>query len=407
MRFVSRAIRLALVVLIISLGCNIGGYFGLSRVLGEATILSCYAAIILYTTVRILTSLVWLAFRTKRVQRLISVRLHGEMMSRGVGRFFVLVATAVWLIATLELFTIRHQVFESVSSALKISISLGKVSFSVGDVLAFALILIGGYLLASLLRFMLREEVLSRIPLQRGLPNAISTLAHYLVLLLVFLLALAGAGVDLSRFALLTGAFGVGIGFGLQNVVNNFVSGLILLFERYINVGDIIEMGELSGEITRIGIRSSTVRTFQGAELLVPNGNLVSNQVTNWTLSDLRRRIDLPVGVAYGTDPEKVLELLLSVARSHSEVLRDPEPAAVFQGFGDSSLNFELRFWAPKFQTHLQLKNEVAIGIVKALNEAGIEIPFPQRDLHIKEAEFQVQEGNEKLSRKSSSPSSS
>jgi potassium-dependent mechanosensitive channel len=215
---------------------------------------------------------------------------------------------------------------------------------SVVDLLAFALILIVGFLLASLLRFILREEVLSRIPLQRGLPNAVSTLAHYLVLLLVFLLALAGAGVDLSRFTLLTGAFGVGIGFGLQNVVNNFVSGLILLFERHINVGDTIEVGQLSGEITRIGIRSSTVRTFQGSELLVPNANLVSNQVTNWTLSDQRRRVDLPVGVAYGTDMEKVLGLLLNVARSHPEVLRNPEPAAVFQGFSDSSLNFELRF---------------------------------------------------------------
>jgi potassium efflux system protein len=384
-RIVFLAVRLAIVALIISLACNIAGYFGLSRVLGEATILSCYTAMVLYTAVRILTGLVWLVFRTKLVQRLISVRLHGEMMSRAVVRFFVLVATTVWLVTTLDLFTVRQQVFESVSSALGFSISLGKVSISFGDVLAFALILIGGFLLASLFRFLLREEVLSRIPLQRGLPNAISTLAHYLVLLLVFLLALAGAGVDLSKFTLLTGAFGVGIGFGLQNVVNNFVSGLILLFERHINVGDTIEVGQLSGEITRIGIRSSTVRTFQGSELLVPNANLVSNQVTNWTLSDQRRRVDLPVGVAHGTDIEKVLGLLLSVARSHPEVLRDPEPAAVFQGFGDSALNFELRFWAPKIQTHLGLKNEVAIGVARALNEAGIEIPFPQRDLHIKE----------------------
>src|SRR5262249_4138881 len=234
-RMLVPATRVALVLLIFSLACNIGGYFGLSRVLGEATILSCYAAIVLYTVVRILTSLVWLALQTRRTQQLISVRLHGKAMSRGAGRFFILVAVLVWLTATLDLFTVRHQIVAFVTSTLKVSISLGKVSFSVGDILAFVLILIVGFLCASLIRFILREEVLSRIPLQRGLPNAISTLAHYLVLLLVFLLALAGAGVDFSRFALLTGAFGVGIGFGLQTVVNNFVSGLILLFERHIN----------------------------------------------------------------------------------------------------------------------------------------------------------------------------
>jgi small-conductance mechanosensitive channel len=395
----------ALVLLILSLACNVGGYFGLSRVLGEATILSCYAAIVLYTVVRILTSLVWLALQTRRAQRLISVRWHGKAMSRAAGRFFVLVAVLVWLTATLDLFTVRHQIVAFVASTLKVSISLGKVSFSVGDVLAFVLILIVGFLCASLIRFILREEVLSRIPLQRGLPNAISTLAHYLVLLLVFLLALAGAGVDFSRFALLTGAFGVGIGFGLQTVVNNFVSGLILLFERHINVGDTVELGNVSGEITRIGIRSSTLRTFQGSEILVPNANLVSNQVTNWTLSDLRRRVDLPVGVAYGTDIERVLSLLVNVAQSHPEVLRDPEPVAVFQGFGDSSLNFELRFWSPHIQIHLRLKNEIAVAIAKALEEAEIEIPFPQRDLHIKEVNASAKEGKEMLGRVPREPS--
>ena len=140
---------------------------------------------------------------------------------------------------------------------------------------------------------------------------------HYAVLLLGFLLAISAAGVDLNKVSLLAGAFGVGIGFGLQNVVNNFVSGLILLYERPVQLGDMVEVGGTTGEVRRIGIRSSTIRTPQGAEVIVPNSNLISDRVVNWTLSDRRRRMDIKVGVAYGTDPERVLALLVGVARAH------------------------------------------------------------------------------------------
>jgi potassium-dependent mechanosensitive channel len=181
----------------------------------------------------------------------------------------------------------------------------------------------------------------------------------------------------------LAGAFGVGIGFGLQNIVNNFISGLILLYERPIQIGDTVEVGSLTGEVKRIGIRSSTLRTFQGAEVIVPNANLIAEQVVNWTLSDRQRRIELPVGVAYGTDPQRVLAILLDVAKASSEVLEDPPPLALFRGFGDSALNFELRVWTG-LATYLEVHSRIAIAVNAALREAAIEIPFPQRDLHIK-----------------------
>jgi len=196
--------------------------------------------------------------------------------------------------------------------------------------------------------------------------------------------ALSAAGVQLNKFTVLTGALGVGLGFGLQNVVNNFVSGLILLFERPIHVGDTVDVGGLVGEVRRIGTRSSTIVTFQGAEVIVPNSNLISNQVINWTLSSQWRRVDIPIGVAYGTDPERVIKLLVGVSESHPRVLLVRPPMAFFLGFGESALKFELRFWAAQQDTWFQLQSDVTVAVAKALREAGIEIPFPQRDLHIR-----------------------
>jgi len=200
----------------------------------------------------------------------------------------------------------------------------------------------------------------------------------------VFLAALANAGIELNKFTVITGALGVGVGFGLQNVVNNFASGLILLFERPIRVDDTVEVGGLSGTVRRIGARSSTIQTFQGAEVIVPNSNLIANQVINWTLSSPWRRVDIPVGVAYGSDPEQIIKLLVGVATTNPGVMRSPEPVAFFLGFGDSALNFELRFWSARQETWFQLKSDVGVAIGRALAEAGIEIPFPQRDLNVR-----------------------
>jgi small-conductance mechanosensitive channel len=182
---------------------------------------------------------------------------------------------------------------------------------------------------------------------------------------------------------LLAGAFGVGIGFGLQNVVNNFVSGLILLYERPVQIGDVVEVGNVAGEVKRIGIRSSTIRTPQGADVIVPNGNLISDRVVNWTFSDRRRRIEVKVGVAYGNDPERVLTLLVAVAQAHPDVLDDPAPQAVFAGFGESSLGFELQAWC-YLDNAGSTQSDLAIGVSRAFVEAGIEIPFPQRELHLR-----------------------
>ncbi len=179
-------------------------------------------------------------------------------------------------------------------------------------------------LLATLIRFVLRVDVLGRLNLKHGIPYAIATISYYIMVLLVFVFALAASGVELSRFTLLTGAFGIGAAFGLQNVISNFVSGIILLFERPVRIGDSLEIGPTSGEVERIGMRSTSIRTWQGAEVIVPNSDLISQQVVNWTLTRPRRRIELVVRVVLGSNPAEVIDLLEEVARAHADVLKDP-----------------------------------------------------------------------------------
>jgi small-conductance mechanosensitive channel len=181
----------------------------------------------------------------------------------------------------------------------------------------------------------------------------------------------------------LAGALGVGIGFGLQSIVNNFVSGLILLFERPIHVGDSIEFGDLAGEVRRIGMRTSTVHTWRGADIIVPNSLLTSEKVTNWTLSDRLRRIDLPVGVNYGARPSEVIRILESVSAAHPDVLKHPSPQGLFVGYGDSSINFELRSWTDQFADWPRIRSELAMAVYDAVFSAGMTFPFPQRDVHV------------------------
>jgi small-conductance mechanosensitive channel len=374
--------RLAFAALSLILCANVLGFLLLSNLLRVALVLSSYIGLVIYTLAAALLTLFTTALHTRPFSSLATVRTEAGSVIRWTRRIGGLSAGIWWLYLVLDLLTIRADTLRGVAAALDAKIGIGSFSLTLGSLLTALAVLFGGLLLARGIRFVLREEVLSRLRLSRGLPETISTSIYYLALVLVFLMTLAAAGVQLDKLTILTGAFGVGVGFGMQNVIGNFVSGLVLQFERPIRVGDVLELGTLGGEVRRIGIRSSLVRTFQGAEVIVPNSNLVSNQVINWTLSEPVRRVELQVPVAYGTPPERVIELLLGVVRAHPEVLRDPEPGAFFQTFGPCSLDFILMFWAEQ-PVHFRLRSEVAIAVNAALHQAGIEIPLPQQQIRI------------------------
>jgi small-conductance mechanosensitive channel len=263
-------------------------------------------------------------------------------------------------------------------------LKFGKISLTLGGVLLFLFSVWLAFWAARTVRLILQDEVLPRMSLPRGVGNSISSLTYYAMVLLGLLVALAAAGFEMSQFAIVIGALGVGIGFGLQNVVNNFVSGLILMFERPIQPGDVVEVGGTSGKVREIGMRATTLSTFEGADVVVPNGVLLNEKLINWTLSDMDRRIDVNVGVAYGSDPSQVLQLLMEVTRSTDGIASEPQPTVLFVGFGANSLDFSIRSWTNDFDNWVKIRSALTVRVHDALKNAGIEIPFPQHDLHLR-----------------------
>jgi small-conductance mechanosensitive channel len=389
-RLLDAGMRATLLLLSLAILSSALGFRSFGLLVGGATLTSVYAAIILYSAARAAEAAMEASFHTAPARNLSFVRRRRDAVLRVTGRYASALAMIYWGYLALHMFELFEPASDVMRSILNASLNVGEIEISLGDVFAFILTIVLAFGLSRLIRFFLEEEAFPRMRLRRGVGNAIATLLQYIVLLLGFALALSAAGMDFSRVALFAGAFSVGIGFGLQSVVNNFVSGLILLFERPIQIGDMVEVGTLHGEVRRIGARSSTVRTFDGAEVIVPNANLIAEPVVNWTLSDRRRRLDLKVGVAYGTDPEAVLELLQGIGEAHSAVLETPEVQALFLEFGDSSLNFRLRVWIPRFEEGFTIRSQLSVAINAALRDAGIQIPFPQRDLHVRSVEPDV-----------------
>jgi small-conductance mechanosensitive channel len=251
-------------------------------------------------------------------------------------------------------------------------------------------ILYGSFFLSWILQKMLMDEVLVRRQLGRGVRHSIGRLVHYVLIFIGFLLALSALGIDVTKLTIMLSALGVGIGFGLQAIVNNFVSGLILLFERPVRVGDSIELGGQWAEVKRIGLRSTTVQTFDEADLIIPNADLVTNQVTNWTLTNRRVRLTVPVGVAYGSDVPLVIETLRACGKANSMVAKTPDPQVLFLRFGESSLDFELRVWVTDADHRLKVQSELHQEIDRSFRESEIEISFPQRDLHVRSVDESV-----------------
>ncbi len=235
------------------------------------------------------------------------------------------------------------------------------------------------------IQWFLKERVFKYTQTKRSVAEAMISLTGYLGIMVAIFTSLSILGLKSSDLTIVVGALSLGIGFGLQNIINNFVSGVILLFERPVKIGDWIVLDSgLQGTIKQISIRSTEIETIHRASVIIPNSDLISKSITNWTLRDPVIRLDLLVGVAYGSDVEKVREILLKAAAENEIVRKSPEPVVLFQDFADSSLNFELRYFVKGFTNQAPAQSELRFAINTALAEAGIEIPFPQRDIHIK-----------------------
>jgi small-conductance mechanosensitive channel len=369
--------------LAIGLLAGLIGYNLLAWLLTSGILAGCFFAIGLYAFVRVLDGVVALALNIWPLGALQIVRRFHEIFERRTHRVFVWVLIGAWFIRSLVFVGLLEPAVDFLRAVFGAKLRVGSISISVENILAFILTVAAAYLLSSFIRFVLREDIYQRIRVERGLSYAISRLLHYMILGLGFVLGVAALGVNLTQVSILAGALGVGIGFGLQSVVNNFVSGLILLFERPIHVGDTIQIGDLLAEVRRIGIRASTVRTRQGADIIVPNAQLITERVTNWTLSDRLKRIDLAVGLNYGADPRKAIRLLEEVARRQPNVLQRPAPRCLLVSYGDSSINFQLRAWTDQFDDWQQISSDLASAVYDAVIEAGLQFPFPQREVRL------------------------
>lgn len=258
-------------------------------------------------------------------------------------------------------------------------------SITPGKITVALVLLAIGYLVSRWIRSLLHVRLLMRLRIREGAAAALGTVIFYTLLTIFGLIALQIAGLPLHAFTLVGGAAAIGVGFGSQNIINNFMSGLILLVERPVNVGDLIQLGDLTGRVERIGPRSTRVRTGENVEIIVPNSSFLESNVINWTLTDPDVRVHVTVGVCYGSPTEEVMRILREVVEDHPRVKQTPAPIVLFTDFGDNSLNFQVHFWI-EMKTTIQrriIESEIRFAIDARFREADIVIAFPQRDVHL------------------------
>ncbi len=319
------------------------------------------------------------------LQKITLVRERTQAIIRRAARLVKVLISGITLAMILMVWGVYDNPLDSIEGVLSWGVTIGSQKITVGHFFTAAACLYGSFLLSWVLQSLLVQDTTAKKKMGPGEQQSLASLIHYVLVFVGLLLALAVLGIDLTQITIMLGALGVGIGFGLQQIVNNLVCGIILLVERPIRVGDYIQLGSGDwAEVKRIGLRATRVLTFDRADIWIPNGDLITREVINWTFSDRFARLHLPVGVAYGSDTAQVLNILMEVANEDKAVVQYPEPYAFFKGFGDSSLNFELRVYLLDLDNWFTVWGRLYQEIERKLREAGITIPFPQRDLHLR-----------------------
>ncbi len=284
------------------------------------------------------------------------------------------------------MYSLIPQFLQDIKSALDIQLFvIGENTFTLWSVVYILFLALLLFYISSLLRKVLVDRLLQKRGIELGVRVAMGTIVRYIVVFFGLLIILQTAGIDLSSVTVLAGALGIGVGFGLQNIASDFVSGMIIMVARPIKVGDRVEVGGITGDVISISARSTSISTNDNISMIVPNSEFIRSPVTNWSHTDRNVRLHLPVGVSYNADPDEVRKILLEVAAAHKGVLETPKPDVIFLGFGDSSIDFELRFWTSEFINRpFNIKSDLYFDTWYAFKRAGIEIPFPQRDIHIR-----------------------
>lgn len=262
--------------------------------------------------------------------------------------------------------------------------SINQTQVTILSIILFVIILVGFILLSHIFKNRFLSKILSKFNIDEGIQFTFTRISQYLITFVGIIVAFQFIGIDLSGLAVVLGFLSVGIGFGLQNITSNFFAGIILLFERPINVGDRVTVGDTEGDVQKINIRSTTVRSVNNISYIVPNSEFISTTVINWSHGDKKIRVDLDVGVSYSSDLDLVLKVLREIAIENKDVLKNPEPEVHFREFGDSSWNMRLRVWISHPKRHYYVRSDINCEIVRKFRQHNIQIPFPQRDLHLR-----------------------
>ncbi len=365
-------------ILIVSILANIFGMVSLSGLLINGILTSTVLGLVVYLSIKIVTSLVLLFFKLRKNYNIQALSTMVNATNQRVRPILNWVGLFVWFMFTLKGFDVYKFIFTGINDLMLVTWEIGKMTISLGGMLSFLTIFIVTLILAKLIATIFLDDWMIKI-LPRGVAPAISLVLRIMVVGIGLYIALSAAGIDLSKLSWMFGALGVGIGFGLQNIVLNFISGLILAFERPINLGDTIEIDQEMGIVTNIGIRSSNIKSYSGYEAIIPNGDLISKKVINYTLSNRDRRSKILMKTAPNADPEKVITLFNEMALDDPRVRSNPAPKTYFYGYDENgSLSFALLYWTT-FSDTLKTDSAIALKIFAKLKEEGIQSPAPVR----------------------------
>lgn len=373
-------------IAVAAIGASLVGYAALGSYLIKTLLASGVLCGGLFLLRGLIRELIGMALRSEFVQQSLMMRYPSRKLLKFWLRALLdLVIFAGGLFLILPLWGVPLRDLWSWANGVMDGVRIGDITISFGDVLAGIIIFTLTIVLTRVVQRVLSQRVLPQTTLDSGVQHSLSAGFGYIGIVVAIALGISAIGLNLDNLALIAGALSVGIGFGLQNIVSNFVSGLILLIERPVKVGDWIIAGGHEGYVKRINVRATELETFQRASVIIPNSELLSASVINWTHKSKLGRFEVPVGVAYGSDVDQVMALLDECVRANTQVLKWPEPFVVFLDFGDSSLDFEARGFISDIEYVITVKSDLRVAIYKTLMEHGIEIPFPQRDLHLKD----------------------
>ena len=364
------------VLLLVAIGLNLYGSVLLSSRVIEGIFTSIYASAIFYTIYTILNGYIVVVLRRRMSSASNLLERYSHRIEKSTKMIIKIIMFGWWFVVVANILGVFTYIVSFKNTILGLSWEVSQTTISVSSIVDFIFIVVGTWAIARLSRTILEIEIFSRFTLPRGMPTAILTVLNYVIVISGTIVAFSSLGVTPQQFALVFGALGVGIGFGLRNIIANFVSGIIMVFERPVQIGDTIEVDKTMGNVQSIGARSSTIKTFDGSEVIIPNADFIAKEITNWTLSDEHRRKTVEFRVDSQSDIDLVLKIMKDMALAHPDVLRDPEPLATFKGFNEYYLEFKLYFWLSS--NLIVAPSDIAISIYKSLKEEGIEMPIQQ-----------------------------